>query len=187
MGRRGHAGAMAKFLTAACAALALLLPAAAQARQAPAAAPCSGPEWRALDFWVGDWVAEWDGPDGQVLTGSNRITRDEFGRCVIVERFKDPNTGLDGFSVSTWHAAEKAWRQTWVDNTGGFFDLTGGPVAGEDHVFELVNRRPEGAGFDLRMIWQDVTPEAFVWRWQARPVDGGEWTDRWVIRYRRAD
>ena len=34
------------------------------------------------------------------------------------------------------------------------------------------------------MIWEDVTPDAFVWRWQARQADGG-WRDQWVIRYRR--
>ena len=34
------------------------------------------------------------------------------------------------------------------------------------------------------MIWQDVTPDALVWRWQQRQ-DDGSYTDAWVINYKR--
>jgi hypothetical protein len=34
------------------------------------------------------------------------------------------------------------------------------------------------------MIWQDVKPDSFTWRWQARKPDGS-WADNWVIHYTR--
>jgi hypothetical protein len=72
----------------------------------------------------------------------------------------------------------------WVDNGGSPFVLTGGPVSGQPHVFELRTTEPRGKGKIMRMIWQDVTPNAFTWRWQSQEADG-TWADAWVIRYRR--
>jgi len=148
--------------------------------------PCSGDEFRQLDFWVGDWNAEWDNPDGSIGHGVNHITRDEFGDCVIYERFN--GNGLVGMSVSTYFAPLGIWRQTWVDDQGGYFALIGGP-AGEDDPFDFVltnTRLSENAPF-LRMIWQDVTEDSFTWRWQGRATREDEWADRWVIRYTRMD
>ena len=153
--------------------------AAAVAQPAAAAARCAGPEWRQLDFWVGDWVAEWDG-------SQKGTTRDEFGDCVIYERFTADDGSLKGMSVSTWRPVTRQWRQTWVDDGGGHFNLVGGPVTGQPHIFELVNELPTPQPNTLRMIWQDVRPDSFTWRWQAQKPGATEWTDQWVIRYRRA-
>ena len=152
----------------------------------PAAAPkCVGPEWRQLDFWVGDWVAEWPDPEGKGH-GRNRITRNEYGDCVIYERFTADDGTLRGMSVSSYRPGMKKWRQVWVDDQGGFFNLTGGPVTGQPHIFELVNERPTERAPPLRMIWQDVTPDHFVWRWQTQKPGSTEWVDQWRINYRRA-
>jgi hypothetical protein len=58
-------------------------------------------------------------------------------------------------------------------------------VAGQRHSFELVTIEARGPKRQtLRMIWEAVTPEGFVWRWQARQAEG-EWADKWVLRYKR--
>ena len=151
----------------------------------PAAKPCSGPEWRTLDFWVGDWVAEWDNGNGTKGTGTNRITRDEHGSCVITEHYRSDDGTLNGFSVSSYRPGTKKWRQTWVDDQGGYFDLEGGPVSGSDHVFAFDNKRVlEKQGYN-RMIWQDVKPDSFTWRWQSRAKPEDAWSDSWVINYKR--
>jgi hypothetical protein len=161
----------------------------AQSNTAPQVPPCSGEESRQLDFWVGDWHAEWDNPDGSIGRGENRVSRDEYGDCVIYERFiayDFPGVGrIHGMSISNYFAATSNWRQTWVDDQGGYFALSGGPVEDEDHVFELINKRPTDAFPHLRMIWQDVTGDAFTWRWQGRASIDEDWADRWVIRYTR--
>ena len=165
------------------AAACIATPAAAQSQAAaPAAPPCIGPEYRTLDFWVGDWIAE--DQQGNPI-GTNRITRDEYGQCVITEHFRMTDGSMVGHSVSIYRPALKHWRQNWVDSQGGYFDLAGGPVTGADHSFHFENKRVSEAQPFQRMIWQDVKPDSFTWRWQMRKKADEPWTDSWVIKYRR--
>lgn len=163
------------------------LAAPAQAQQSPPPPPCSGPEHRTLDFWVGEWIAEWD-QQGQIPagTGTNRVTRDEYGSCVITEHFRIDGGGLNAISVSTYRPGLKQWRQNWVDDQGGYFDLVGGPVSGSDHIFVFENKRVNEKQPFQRMIFQDVKPDSFTWRWQRRDKPEDAWTDSWVIKYRKA-
>jgi hypothetical protein len=164
--------------------IALALAASAQATPPPPPA-CSTAEYRQLDFWVGDWDAEFALPGGKTGHATNRITRDEFGDCVISEHFSQPDIGFVGASFSTFDRLKKKWVQTWVDNGGGYITLIGGPVEGQPHSFELVTVEPRGPNpVHSRMIWQDVKPDSFTWRWQARQGDGS-YADSWVIRYKR--
>ena len=162
----------------------------AHAQNAPAAPPCSGPEYRQLDFWVGEWDVEFTNPDSSIGKATNRITKDAYGSCVIKEHFVQPGGAPDGGdfiggSYSIYDAQTKSWRQMWVDDAGGMFDLRGGPVRGQRHRFELVNIEPRGPKqATMRMIWEDVTADSLTWRWQSRNQDGS-WTDRWVLRYKR--
>jgi len=162
---------------------ALLVPAAAaQAQTPPAAPPCSGAENRTLDFWTGEWIAE--DQNGKRI-GTNRITRDEYGNCVITEHFRMDDGTLKGHSVSMYRPGLKQWRQNWVDDQGGYFDLVGGPVTGSDHIFVFENKRVTPTQAFQRMIFQDVKPDSFVWRWQNRAKETDAWKDSWVINYRR--
>lgn len=164
------------------AAILVVLPQAVAAQQATQAPPpaCVAPENRALDFWVGDWDAL--DQQGQVI-GTNRITRNEYGDCVITEHFV--GAPLIGHSVSIYRPGLKQWRQVWVDNQGGFFDLVGGPVTGGDHIFYFENKRPVETMPFQRMIWQDVKKDSFIWRWQRKAKAEEAWADSWVIHYRR--
>jgi len=165
-------------LTAASAAV-VASPSIAQ-QQAPPPPACQTAENRTLDFWVGDWDAL---DDKGVKIGTNRITRNEYGDCVITEHFD--GGGLTGHSVSVYRPGLKQWRQVWVDNQGGFFDLVGGPVSGGDHIFYFENKRVIDTQPYQRMIWQDVKPDSFVWRWQRKAKADDAWADSWVIHYRR--
>ena len=152
------------------------------AAQQTAAKPCSGPEYRTLDFWVGDWDAFDD--KGRRI-GTNRITRDEYGDCVITEHFRMGDGSMIGHSVSIYRPGPKQWRQTWVDSQNGYFDLAGGPVSGGDHIFALENKRVTETQPFQRMIWQDIKPDSFTWRWQKRDKSDQPWADSWVIFYKR--
>jgi hypothetical protein len=157
----------------------------ATAPATPPPPPCAAPEFRQMDFWVGDWDLEFDTGPGKVATASNRITRDEFGDCVIVEHFSQPDIGYVGGSVSTYDRVSKVWRQTWVDNGGAYIELEGGPVSGRPHLFELRTTRDIGPAprKPYRMIWERASADRLVWRWQV--ADGAGWKDSWVLRYRR--
>ncbi|MBX3429380.1 MAG: hypothetical protein KF779_07350 [Hyphomonadaceae bacterium] len=161
----------------------MLMGCANVAAQQPQAA-CAGPEYRQMDFWVGVWDARWDAsPSTPAGNGTNTITRTLDG-CVIQEDFDGgPATGnLIGRSMSMYHAPLQRWRQTWVDNQGGYFALTGGPVG---QGFVLENTRLSESAPYLRMVYEDITANAFTWRWQRSADQGATWTDSWVIHYTR--
>ncbi len=162
----------------------------APAQQAPSPPPCSTPQHRQLDFWVGDWDLEYRNGTGAIVHARNRITRDEYGECVIAEHFRLPGGGAGGgdyigASHSMFDPQIGRWRQMWVENGGATVTLVGGPVTGQAHSFELLTTEPRGpTPRMMRMIWQDVTPAGLTWRWQAQQADGS-WQDVWAIRYRR--
>lgn len=145
---------------------------------------CTAPEFRQLDFWVGEWEVRWEATPGQAAgSGANTIRRD-LGNCVIYETFEGgPSTShLVGYSVSTFHAPVGRWRQTWVDNQGGYFALVGGPVG---DTFVLENSRLSDTAPYLRMVFADITPTSLTWRWQRSTNGGSSWSDTWVIYYTR--
>lgn len=144
---------------------------------APPKPTCEKPQYRQLDFWVGDWDVSWKGGHG-----TNHITRSYDG-CVIQEHFDGtPSMHLKGHSISIWFAPTRDWRQTWVDNEGEYFNLRGGPNGKGDFV--LTNVRLSEKAPHLRMVFTDIKPDSLTWRWQASK-DGKAWADRWVIRYTR--
>jgi len=81
---------------------------------------CSTPQYRAFDFWIGDWQVHT--PDGK-LVGYNRITR-EHGSCVIHEHYTTAR-GYSGESLNIFDASRKVWHQTWVDSDGTLLVLEG--------------------------------------------------------------
>ena len=85
-------------------------------------------------------------------------------------------------SVSVHDPTSDRWRQTWVDSHGSYWHFVG-TRTDEGTIFAT----PEPVDRDQtykRMVFSDVTPEAFHWRWESSP-DGTAWTERWAIDYRR--
>lgn len=140
--------------------------------------PCDAPEARQLDFWLGDWDLTWKGGKG-----TNKITRILDG-CIVQEAFRMVEGGtLVGHSVSTYDPNAKQWKQTWVDNTGAYLDFTG------EHNGETMTLRREfvrnGRTIQQRMVFSDITEDAFTWDWQSS-IDGGtSWRTNWQIEYKR--
>ena len=134
-----------------------------------------------LEFWLGEWDASWAGGHG-----TNRLERILSGR-VIHEQFHgtvdDGGEGLRGESWSVFEPERSLWRQTWVDDQGSYFDLVGDRVEG---WFAFARAAPErGPRARQRMVFRDITREAFRWTWEASDDDGATWTVRWQIAYRR--
>jgi hypothetical protein len=92
----------------------------ANARQNTPAAqpkPCSEPEQKQLDFWVGEWDLTWPGTtQGQTDHGTNSVHRILDG-CIVQENFSGADAmHLRGQSVSIFDVRAGKWKQTWVDN-----------------------------------------------------------------------
>ena len=160
-------------------------PSESQAIEAPPpSTSCRSAEYRQMDFWLGEWDLKWQAPDGTSRSGQNIITRSPFGDCVITENFDGaPGNNLKGMSVSTYSKPHGAWRQTWVDNQGGYFSLHGGLQ--EDGRFILEMDRLNNKGPYSRMVFENIKADSLTWRWQGKSEHDGDWADRWVIDYRR--
>ena len=99
----------------------LLLTSSCAAKRAPSSPPfarverCDGPEYRKLDFWLGEWIVET--PAGG-LEGRNRIVS-TLGGCAIEEHWTEATRG-EGTSLFHFDRALGAWKQVWVTSEGGF-------------------------------------------------------------------
>jgi hypothetical protein len=171
-----------KFLTLSVSVIVTLLALTTFIPNANAQTPpaCSTEEYRQLDFWLGNWDLSWT-PTGvdDNGTGTNDITL-TLDTCVVQESFKA--AGTTGHSVSIYHAPPKKWRQTWVDNTGGYYALAGGP---DDEGFRLDMTRISEKSPYMRMIWRNIEKNSMDWHWQRSPDKGSSWEDSWVIHYER--
>ncbi len=136
---------MRALLIAALASLAVPMTAAAQT-----SAPCTSPESRQFDFWVGKWEVFPAGhPDTKV---ADSLIETLYGNCAIRENWM-PLKGPGGGSLNAWIPDKKTWRQTWLD-VGGFADFTGG-WNGTAMVIEGVWPQP---GHPAQMTRMTYTP-----------------------------
>jgi hypothetical protein len=165
-----------------------MIPFAAGAQQNKPAAqpkPCSDPEQKQLDFWVGEWDLTWPGdPAGGTAHGTNRIRRILDG-CVVEENFSgDDATSLRGTSVSIFDAGSGKWKQTWVDNEGGYLDFVGGFKDGQ-MILAREAVRPDGSKGMQRMVFKNIGQNEFDWSWEGSKDGGQTWTVVWPIHYKR--
>lgn len=141
---------------------------------------CASPEANQFDFWLGEWALTW-ADSGR---GTNTITK-EFDGCVVRENFRaaGPNA-LVGMSVSSFDARSKQWKQTWVDNQGGYLDFVGEFAHGTMTLWRAAVE-PKGQPVRHRMVFMNIAPDSFDWNWQ-RSRDGGvTWETMWAIKYQR--
>jgi len=141
--------------------------------------PCSSPEARQFDFWIGEWDLSW-GEDGK---GTN-VIKAIYDGCVILENFDGtPSIALKGMSVSTYSPISGEWKQTWVDNNGSYLDFTGGI---EDEKM-ILSRKFSRNGKDIhqRMVWYNITKEELDWNWERSDDGGSSWKIMWKIHYKR--
>ena len=159
---------------------------------APAAQPlvqsaCTVPDYRAFDFWVGEWDVYANGSRAQVATSSIAAM---FAGCAILETWK-PLKGGGGGSFSHYDSQGRYWRQMWVDSSGARVDFDGGPAGGkmvltghwanpvakgQDGLIRMTySKRPDGA---VRQLGEQSTDHGLTWATSFdfiyRPRNAGE-------------
>jgi len=165
------------------AALALWLGTAPPPAQAQPSAPCRAAEFAQFDFWLGDWTVRWTDKDKGEQKGSNRIRKTLDG-CVVLEEFDGrPGSPLQGTSISTFVPRAGKWKQTWVDNSGGYLDFEG---EFRDGRMILWRRAPlAGEGVQQQMIFSDIRDDSLTWDWQVSRDGGATWQTAWRLLYTR--
>jgi hypothetical protein len=152
--------------------------AALAAAQSPAPTPagpppCTAPEYRQFDFWLGNWDVK--DPQGAVV-GTNRITR-EYDGCVLQEHWEARGPRKQtGSSFNTWSAPAQKWHQTWVDSTGGFLLLDGGLVEGKMVLFGEAPARVGGGRLRHRITWSPLPGGTVRQVWESSRDEGKTWT-----------
>lgn len=148
--------------------------------------PCTGPEYSGLDFWVGTWDAAWPAAGGNPAgTATNRIEK-ILGGCVISENFEAAGPSpLIGKSYSTFSPRQKKWRQTWVDNQSSYLDFDGDFSNPDGKIFAMDSVAPDGKPRKMRMVFKNITSDAFDWSWESSTDGGKTWQVQWPIHYTR--
>jgi hypothetical protein len=171
----------------------------AQASDAPGgvvpASSCPEPEARAFDFWIGEWdVANHTRPAGGEWARTGDATDRVYavaGGCAVVEHWRGyafPGAGhIAGFSVRAWNPRTTEWDLVllWpIGRPPSFGHLRG---SFEDGVGRFYNRfvNPQGDTVRIRLSFDEIGPDSFVW-YNGSSTDGGEsWTSTWRMEFAR--
>lgn len=133
--------------------------------------PCTAPEYRQFDFWLGTWEVVNRLQKAPAAPSTNRITAAEGG-CVIVERYTGARAGYSGRSLSFYDARRDLWHQTWIDNRGQALYLEGRlEQRNGDRALVLSGTKPDGT-LD-RVTWRLLQDGQVQQLWEVSK-DGGE-------------
>lgn len=146
--------------------------------------PCSYPEAKQFDFWVGTWKVEWVDKEGVKGKGTNTI-RKILDSCVIEENFDgNPGTPLIGKSLSVFVPKLKKWKQTWVDNFSSYLDFTGEFIENKMILSRKLLDNEDKKIFQ-RMVFYNINKDSLDWNWERSSDEGKNWKLLWKIHYTR--
>ncbi len=151
--------------------------------------PCSTPEFRQFDFWLGEWALDsrmrtsFEKDEWQESTCTNSIEL-VLDSCVIMEHFDgNPAANYKGKSLSTYNQKAEKWQQTWVDNYGGYLDFVGEFKEGK--MIFLRETETNGVSKIQRMVFHDITDSSLTWNWETSKDNGATWVLLWELKYTR--
>ena len=146
----------------------------ALASPAPAATPqpCSAPQYRQFDFWLGDWDSFEIGSSAK----DAHIRVDQIlESCVLREDYQGAN-GHKGQSFTIYDASRKLWHQSWVTNRGELLEIEGKFQSGE-MVLSGSDLTPTGEKREVRGVWKPV--EGGVRETAVTSLDAGKTWQPW--------
>lgn len=144
--------------------------------------PCSAPEHRQFDFWLGKWTAY--SAEGQ-KQGTNHLHK-IVGECAMQENWQSARGAFKGTSYNFYEPRRKVWHQTWVDNGGGTLLLEGGLIDGK---MQLQGNRSSQEGETVidRITWTPLDDGRVRQHWQSSADNGKTWSDVFDGFYQRDD
>ena len=149
--------------------LVVLLVAATVDQTPPRTPPCTAPEHRQFDFWIGEWDVKT--PDGKVA-GTNRIERIEGG-CALQENWT--GAGSTGRSINAYWPGDRKWHQFWI-GSGGLVMHLSGVFTGDTLRFEGVVAMPSGQSIQHRLTFTKRADGTVRQFWENSADAGKTWT-----------
>jgi len=161
----------------------ILLTACAHAQQTPPQLPtCSAPEFRAFDFWVGEWDVVVTGTENRA--GSSVIGK-ENADCVITEHWTSARGPYTGQSLNMYDRATGHWNQYYMDSTGEVTRFEGGPFENGMRLLDPANvAAGQSAPLQTRMTFT-ANADGTVRQHGETSPDGATWTTSYDLTYRR--
>jgi hypothetical protein len=157
--------------------LAVAGPIAAQTPAPQPPTPCEqDPNFRQLDFWVGEWSVRPAAAPANAPASALPQSRVEkiLNGCVIFENWLPPG-GAGGKSFNIYNRIKKQWEQTWVDGTGSVVHLTGELKDG-NMVYRSEGPGPNGIVRQTRMTFFNLGPDKVRQLWESSTDSGKTWT-----------
>jgi tetratricopeptide (TPR) repeat protein len=131
--------------------------------------PCTAPEYRHFDFWLGEWDVTAAG--NTQPTASSKISSQQAG-CVILEEYTAG--GFTGMSINFYDNVTKRWHQSWMSNAGSAVYLEGGlNDKGEMAMSDEGMTSHEVTGNIGRTTWTPNADGSVRQLWE-QSTDGGE-------------
>ncbi len=158
----------------------MCLPSIALAQQPPPNT-CEGTEYRAFDFWLGQWdVTTADGKPA----GTNSITSAENG-CLILEEWTS-SQGTTGQSYNFYDPGMQKFRQVWVSQ-GAVIDYAGGlNEAGAMVMLGSINYH-NGITAPFKGTWTPSEDGTVTQHFEQYDTAKQVWSDWFVGIYKKAN
>jgi len=155
-----------------------------QAQPPPPPAPgCTGAEFSAFDFWVGEWD---DYPTGrETLVAHSRIEK-LYGGCAVRENWM-PLKGPGGGSLNGFNPQTGNWQQFWIGASPGPVEFIGGPSPEGGLVMTgyWIDFDGRGRTAMVRQTYSVLDSGAVRQHGEASFDHGLTWATRYDFTYRR--
>lgn len=140
--------------------------------------------YRAFDFWLGDWEVYGKLDKSGPLFGHNSITRSEQG-CLIMEHWRGAS-GSTGTSMNYYDGIIDQWVQRWVSGDGTVIDYSGGlmALADDKQAMQLkgkifyISSKQQPQIRDFRGTWSPLE-DGVVQQFFEESIDGGKTWKVW--------
>lgn len=170
------------------AALALLTPGASAQTSTPkpppqtAPKPClKSPQYRQLDFWVGEWTVT----TRQGRHAGNSSVRLILDKCVVFENWTG-DRGLTGKSFNIYDRKTGKWEQLWVSSAGNLTKYAGNFKDGAMR-YTADDTDAQGKPLLLRLTFFPVSADE-VRQLGESSADGGKtWKTQYDLYYHRKE
>ena len=148
--------------------------------------PCSQPEYRQFDFWLGEWEAF--NPKG-IKGGDSKISL-MLDSCTILEEWT--STGFQnglrfaGKSYNMYNAAKKRWQQYWVTNTGNITQYFNGRFEEGKIIVQTDNEKVNDTLWQIqKMTFYNLSVNKVRQHGETSSDNGKTWVTSFDLEYRR--
>jgi tetratricopeptide (TPR) repeat protein len=133
--------------------------------------PCEyDANFRAFDFWIGEWDVQ---PTGRARgpQGASSVIEKSLEGCLIIEHW-EPGSPPRGKSFNTFNRVTRQWEQFWVDASGRLTHYFGTFQPDGSLRYETKAAAPAGSGPVMRMTFEKKSASE-VRQFGQQSTDGG--------------